>query len=595
MLSRFLWKDLNQVSPAVVNTLIASEDKTFKQHIGIDFSGIIRAFLRNISEMSIVEGASTITQQLARTLYLTQERSLTRKIKEIFISLWLERILTKEEILTMYINSIYTGNGLYGLPSASRYYFGKDINELSLAEISVLVGLLKSPENFNPFSDAKLAVNKGKVVLMRLEDENYVNSDDFKTLVKELENISFAPKPENHGVNEELFWRVAREAEEIGFDLDQLKQGYKIFTYLNSDLMQSVYDNSSDNMAVEVVDPSTGQVLAYRGIGVSYPQGTRQIGSSIKPLYYYFALLQGWSPEDYLTDMPIRIGEWTPENFDKKYTAVITLRDALVKSQNIPSINLFLQLGKTRVVNFLKNELMLNGFYPNDLTIALGTIESAPEELLKAYCPIFNGGVVLKPRIISRIEDPYGAVVYNAGPEVIGKVFNRVADPTAASAVMLQILKEVVQRGTGKLAKLSSPVAGKTGTSENTAWFIGGDESFLMCVAVDGKNLTGGGSAAPVWKQIVSTWGGYSGRFTEMSTKEISSSKRKNTSATMNTVDIDRIVFWVREGSMTLSNLAEIVSVMDTNKVKDFLARLNEVDPDLAYVLWEELKELKNW
>jgi len=594
MLSRSLWKDLNQISPLVVNSLIASEDKTFKQHIGIDFFGIVRAFLRNLSEMSVVEGASTITQQLARTLYLTQERSLTRKIKEGFISLWLERILTKEEILTMYINSIYTGNGLYGLPSASHYYFGKDINELSLPEISVLVGLLKSPENFNPFSNAKLALSKGKVVLMRLEDENYISSDDFKVLVKELENISFAPKPENNGVDEELFWRVAREAEELGFDLDQLKQGYKIFTYLNSDLMQSVHNNTSDNMAVEAVNPSTGQVLAYRGIGVSYPQGTRQIGSSIKPLYYYFALLQGWSPEDYLTDMPIRIGEWTPENFDRQYTAVVTLRDALVKSRNIPSINLFLQLGKTKVVSFLKNELMLDGFYPDDLTVALGTVESAPEELLKAYCPVFNGGVVLKPRIISRIEDPYGTVVYNASPEVIGKVFNRVMDPTTVSAVMVRILKEVVQRGTGNLAKLSSPVAGKTGTSENTAWFIGGDESFLMCVAVDGKNLTGGGNAAPVWKQIVSAWGDYSGRFTEVSTEEIFT-KRKQATSTMNTVDIDRIIFWVREGSITLSNLAEIISVMDSDKVKDFLTKLNEVDPDLAHVLWEKLKELKNW
>lgn len=590
MLSRCFWKDLSQVPPSIINALLSSEDKNFTRHIGIDLAGIARATVRNISQMSISEGGSTITQQLARTLYLSPERSWTRKIKEMFIALWIERVRTKDEILQMYLNSVYMGNGLYGFASASKYYFDKDLSELSLEEGAILIGTVRSPENFNPKDNPDLSKKKARTVLKAMVNENYLRNDQYEMLATKIDKMDF-PKISEQNFDEEIFWRIVRELNSIGFGLNELRQGYKIYTTLDPLLSRLINDIDEKNVSLEAINPSTGTILAYKGVGVTYPEGRRLIGSSVKPLYYYLALLEGWGPESKLSDLPIKIGDWTPENFDKKYKGSVTLADALIESRNVPSVNLFMQLGKDKVIEFLKKELMLNGYYPNDITVSLGTIESAPEELLKCYAAIFNGGAVLKPYVVKAIEDPFGRIVYRALPQVLNVVKPRENDPIVASGLLLDIMKQVVNIGTGVYARQKVPVAGKTGTSDRNAWFIGGDSHIILSVVVDGENITGGTRAAPLWAKIMSSYP-YRGVFPGWKTQ--TSDKIKNTRA-VPTIDAERIIQWLSEGKLSEETLMEMIKTMSDEMVLDILSALNQFSPELARELWEKIKDTRSW
>lgn len=588
-LPRSFWVELEDLPPYFLNALLVSEDKRFYFHPGIDPLGIARAIVRNISTMSINEGGSTITQQLARTLYLTPTVTWQRKIKEMFIALWLERHRTKEEILQMYLNSVYMGNGLYGFASASRYYFGKDLTEITLNEAAILVGVVRSPENFNPLKDWQLSKRKAKTVLDALFAEGYISESVHREALQQLENMSYTRGP-RIDMDEEIFWRVVRELQRLGYGLDELRQGYRIYTTLDKKLSQAA-SSLPRNVAVEAIDPLSGAVLLYKGVGLTYPEGSRLLGSAIKPLYYYLAILEGWSPESELIDLPLKLGDWTPENFDKLYRGVVTMRQALIESLNIPSVNLFMQLGREKVVDFLKNELKLTGYYPEDMTISLGTLETAPEEILKAYAVIFNGGVVLQPHIVKRIEDPNGRTIYQATAKVINVVKPRKASPMEASSVLLDIMRQVVERGTGVRARQKFPVAGKTGTSSGTAWFVGGDQTFLMAVAVDGENLIGGVHAAPIWAQLLANYD-YRGQMPRWNLQASLSSKSSLPSLTL---DVDRIMQWLQEGSLSLDTLAELVSKLDQSAMLDFLSAVNQRSPQLAKELWEKIKNRRSW
>lgn len=588
-LPRSFWVRLEDVPPYFLNALLVSEDKRFYFHAGIDPLGIARAVVRNIASMSISEGGSTITQQLARTLYLSPKVSWQRKIKEMFIALWLERHRTKEEILQMYINSVYMGNGLYGFASASRYYFGKDLSEISLNEAALLVGVLRSPENFNPLRDWQIAKRKAKTVLDAMLEERYISESVHRQSLEGLERMNYSGKSV-FGMDEEVFWRVVRELREIGYGLDELRQGYRIYTTLDRKLSQAAL-SLAPNIVVEAIDPMSGAMLVYKGVGLTYPEGRRQLGSAIKPLYYYLAVLEGWSVDSELIDLPLKIGDWTPENFDKRYRGVVTMRQALVDSLNVPSVNLFMQLGREKVIDFLKNELKIEGYYPDDMTIALGTLETAPEEVLKAYATIFNGGAVLKPYIVQRIEDPNGRTVYEASVRVINVVKARKLSPMESSAVLLDVMREVVERGTGVRARQKVPVAGKTGTSSKTAWFVGGDQTFIMAVAVDGENLTGGVNAAPIWSKLVSNYN-YRGKMPDW---VVQSSLTVKTTLPSLTLDVDRIMQWLEEGYLSLETLAELVSELDSSAMLDFLSSVNERSPELAKQLWELVRTKRTW
>ncbi|MEN3008136.1 transglycosylase domain-containing protein [Pseudothermotoga sp.] len=588
-LPRSFWVKLEDVPPYFLNALLASEDKRFYLHPGVDPIGIARAIVRNISTMSINEGGSTITQQLARTLYLTPKVTWERKIKEMFIALWLERHRTKEEILQMYINSVYMGNGLYGFASASKYYFGKDLSELSLNEAVLLIGVVRSPENFNPLKNWQVSKKKAITVLRAMLREGYLNREVYQQNFEQLEQLNYT-RSFKVDFDEEVFWRVVRELKQLGYGLDELRQGYKIYTTLDRKLSQAAM-SLPRNTVVEAIDPTNGAILLYKGVGLTYPEGSRLLGSAIKPLYYYLAILEGWSIDSELVDLPLKIGDWTPENFDKRYRGVVTMRQALIDSLNIPSVNLFMQLGREKVVDFLKNELKIAGFYPEDMTIALGTLETAPEEVLKAYASIFNGGVVLQPFIVKRIEDTNGRVIYESVPKVINIVKARKISTMEASAVLLEVMQQVVERGTGVRARQKLPVAGKTGTSLKTAWFIGGDQGFIMAVAVDGENLTGGVHAAPVWSQLLAKYN-YNGK---MPNWKIQSTFSTKTTAPSLTLDVDRVIRWLEEKNLDIETLSDLASRMDSRTLLDFLSSINERSPQLAKELWERIKQKRVW
>lgn len=588
-LPRSFWVKLEDVPPYFLNALLASEDKRFYLHPGVDPIGIARAIVRNISTMSINEGGSTITQQLARTLYLTPKVTWERKIKEMFIALWLERHRTKEEILQMYINSIYMGNGLYGFASASKYYFGKDLSELSLNEAVLLIGVVRSPENFNPLKNWQVSKKKAITVLRAMLREGYLDREVYQQNFEQLEQLNYT-RSFKVDFDEEVFWRVVRELKQLGYGLDELRQGYKIYTTLDRKLSQAAM-NLPRNTVAEAIDPTSGAILLYKGVGLTYPEGSRLLGSAIKPLYYYLAILEGWSIDSELVDLPLKIGDWTPENFDKRYRGVVTMRQALIDSLNIPSVNLFMQLGREKVVDFLKNDLKIAGFYPEDMTIALGTLETAPEEVLKAYASIFNGGVVLQPFIVKRIEDANGRVIYESVPKVINIVKARKTSTMEASAVLLEVMRQVVERGTGVRARQKLPVAGKTGTSLKTAWFIGGDRGFIMAVAVDGENLTGGVHAAPVWSQLLAKYN-YNGKMPNWKIQSTFSTKTTTPSLTL---DVDRVIRWLEEKNLDIETLSDLASRMDSRTLLDFLSSINERSPQLAKELWERIKQKRVW
>ncbi|MCD6450466.1 MAG: penicillin-binding protein, partial [Thermotogaceae bacterium] len=289
-LSRSLWMNLDEVPEVFIKMLLASEDRKFYEHAGLRIKGIIRAIWVNlITQNPTAQGGSTITQQLVRTLYLSPQKTIERKIKEMLIALWLERHRSKDEILEMYINSVYLGNGLYGFGIASIYYFGKPLKDLDIAQMAVLIGVVKSPENYNPFADEKMAKMKGEIVLKAALDTGVLDKADVEKAKIEIDNMVF--KKEKYYFDEEVFWRVIEEARTVtGLSLQELRSGYEIITTLDKNLQNIVEMELGDNMACVAVDKS-GKILAFKGKEAS--AGRKQLGSAIKPMYYLYAFLNG--------------------------------------------------------------------------------------------------------------------------------------------------------------------------------------------------------------------------------------------------------------------------------------------------------------
>lgn len=587
-ISKNLWIDLSEVPKIFLDTLLISEDEDFYKHFGIDIFGLMRALIYNLATLSFSQGGSTITQQLARSLYLSNEKSLIRKFKEIMIAFWLEKRRTKNEILEMYINSVYVGNGLYGFETAARYYFGKSLKELSIAEMTVLVGMIKSPENFNPKNNLKKAKEKALLVLKRLLNENVISQDRYKEIKEEINNLKVSQN-ENYHFNEELFWRVVKELREIGLSLDEVRKGYTLYTTIDKDLQRIVenkYGKRKDIVFFSM-DPKTGEILCYYGIGVS--QGRRQVGSAIKPFYYYLSFLMGYSPKDIVPDIPIKIGEWSPENFTKSFKGVTTIEKALIWSENVPSVILFNILTLDSVRNFLKNSLKIFGNYPNDLTLSLGTLETSPEEIIKAFSAIINGGVVLKPFVIKKIVYSDDSIIYEGKPRIVKLVATYKRNPIEASNILKAILLKVVNEGTGKLAKIPGKnIIGKTGTAKKNVWFIGGDDNFVMGVVIDGEELLGGKACAPVWKNVVEKWGKFKG---EVSIVPVSFNKEKSifSEKILSILDFERIVNLVYEGDLSEDSMVLLLKNLPQKYQVEFLSKIYEIDPILSIEIWKKV------
>ena len=630
----------------IIDSFLSAEDKNFFSHPGVDAKGLLRAIINNISNIvnsNRLEGASTITQQVAKNFLLTNEVSLNRKIKEAILAFRIERALSKERILELYLNQIYLGGGAYGVASASLEYFDKPINELNYAEAALLAALPKAPSRYNPYRDIKLAKYRRDLVLENLLENKYINKEKYKKLA--IQNISLKKRKKIFLEDTRYYVEDVRKntIEKFGYD-KVYKQGFNIKTPINLNQQQIAtqalreglieydqrkgwrgplinkkisenwnknldkflieksinwdlaivknikkfsveietenkfkgfieYKNISwtkkefnklfkigdviyvenindDNYALRqlptvnggivVMDPFTGRVLALSG-GFSFKksefnratQASRQPGSAFKPFVYALALENGYTPSTLILDAPLvleqgsELGKWKPENYGKKFYGPSTLRMGLEKSRNLMTVRIAQDLGLNKIVNFSQKL----GIYENPselLSISLGSAETTLLKLTSAYCSFVNGGKLIKPIMIDRIQDSEGKTIFNNEkrecpncnqisflsnkyPKIEDKFTQIFSAETAYQ--MTSILEGAVQRGTGRnLKNLKLDMAGKTGTTNGNTdtWFIGFTSKLVVGVYVGsdnpkplGKRETGAKTALPIFKKFI--------------------------------------------------------------------------------------------
>jgi len=636
----------NAIPKKVIYSFLSAEDKNFFTHPGVDAKGVIRATINNVSNMlssKRLEGASTITQQVAKNFLLTNEVSINRKLKEVILAFRIERALTKQRILELYLNQIYLGEGTYGVASASLEYFDKSINELNYAEAALLAALPKAPSRYNPYKNIKLAKFRRDLVLTNLFNNNYITKKDYKILIgkgislkkrKKIfleDSLYYVEDIRKDIVNKFGFDKVYKQGFNIKTPLnikiqniatESLRKGLlnydkrrgwrgpltnkKITKNWNKDLkkfrleksigweiaivtkvnqfsaeietekkikgkipyesiswtkkefnnllkkgdiiyVKNIKKNNFNlmqlpkvNGGIVVMDPFTGRVLALSG-GFSFSQSEfnrasqalRQPGSAFKPFIYALALENNFSPTSLVLDAPLVLEQgsdlkmWKPENYGKKFYGPSTLRMGLEKSRNLMTVRIAQDLGVKKIVNFSKQL----GIYdnPNELlSISLGSTETTLLKLTSAYCSFINGGKLVKPILIDRIQGSEGNTIFNTETrdckncnqisflsEEIPKIsdnFDQIFSPQTAYQIT-SMLEGVIKRGTGrKLKDLNLDIAGKTGTTnKNTdTWFVGFTSKVVVGVYVGfdnpktlGRYETGAKTAMPIFRNFV--------------------------------------------------------------------------------------------
>ena len=637
----------NSIPKIVINSFLSAEDKNFFEHPGIDAKGVLRAIIKNISNIinsKRLEGASTITQQVAKNFLLTNEVSLQRKLKEAILAFRIERSLTKERILELYLNQIYLGQGSYGIAAASLEYFDKSIDELNYEEAALLAALPKAPSRYNPYKNKKVAKFRRDLVLKNLLENEYINETKFKrfkdkkiilkkrkkifledsryyveevrkdivdklgydkvykeglniktplnltlqkiasdVLRKGIENYdkrkgwrgsikNINPSNNNwkslinNNLEKKIGWEVAKiirvDDTKIKIEIKKNKYGEILFSSLDwikisedkkifkaGDIVyvkknkNSYYDLKqlpSVNGAIVVMDPFTGRVLALSG-GFSFKksefnratQALRQPGSAFKPFIYALALENGYSPSTLILDAPLVLKQgsdlkmWKPENYGKKFYGRSTLREGLEKSRNLMTVRISQDLGLNKIVDLSKKL----GIYdnPNELlSISLGSAETTLLKLTSAYCSFVNGGKLVNPKLIDRIQDSEGNTIFKTEDrycdncknisflsDEVPKIkdnFKQIFSPQTAYQIT-SILEGATKRGTAKKLKdLNLDIAGKTGTTnKNTdTWFIGFTSNLVVGVYIGhdepktlGKFETGAKTAMPIFKSFI--------------------------------------------------------------------------------------------
>ena len=636
----------NAIPEKIINSFLSAEDKNFFNHPGVDAKGVLRAIINNISNVlssKRLEGASTITQQVAKNFLLTNEVSLNRKIKEAILAFRIERALSKERILELYLNQIYLGGGTYGVAAASLEYFDKPITDLTYVESALLAALPKAPSRYNPYKNKKLAKFRRDLVIKNLLDNNFINSAQYNSFIREeiklkkrkkilLENSLYYVEDVRKDILDKFGYdKVYKEGLNIKTPLDlnlqtiateALRDGliaydkrkgwrgpldnkvysevwskdlkkFKLEKVLNWDLaivkninkfsieietdknetgiieykdinwikketseifkkgdiifvkkikkgIYSLKQIPEVNGSIVVMDPFTGRVLAMTG-GFSFKQSEfnrasqalRQPGSAFKPFIYALALENDYTPSSLVLDAPLVLEQgtdlklWKPQNYGKKFYGLSTLRTGIEKSRNLMTVRISQDLGLNKIVDFSKKLKIYDN--PNELlSISLGSAETTLLKLSSAYSSFVNGGKLVTPILIDRIQDSEGNTILNTDNRVCNKCdeishlgnqypniidnFEQIFSPETAYQ-MTSILEGVVQRGTGKgLRDLNLDLAGKTGTTnKNTdTWFIGFTSKLLVGVYVGhdnpkslGKRETGAKTAMPIFKNFI--------------------------------------------------------------------------------------------
>jgi penicillin-binding protein 1A len=502
----------------LIQAVIATEDRRFYEHPGIDPIGVARAAWANLAAGRVVQGGSTLTQQLAKNVFLTADRSFERKVQELLLAFWLERHFSKDEILSIYLNRVYFGAGAYGVDAAARKYFGIPATRLGLMESALLAGMLKAPSRYNPAVAPDLAGARTSVVLANMVDAGFIDQKTARAAASQPIAIA---GPAGRGAGARYFadWVYDSVPDFVGRPASDLNVETTFDPGLQALAERAVADGLAaarrgDGLqaALVALDPSTGAVRALVG-GRSYGdsqfnravQARRQPGSTFKPLVFLAALEAGWSASDAIDDAPIRIAGWAPENIDGKFEGRITLAQALSRSRNAATVRLQEAIGRSRV-RALAERLGLSGPLPEGPSLALGTGEASPLEVAGVYAGIANGGRAVFPYAVTAVRDRDGQTLY----ERSGSGLSSVVSPRAARA-LVGMLAGAVQNGTGKAARLDRPAAGKTGTTQDyrDAWFAGFTADLVTVVWVgrdDGSamdSVTGGGLPADIWKRFL--------------------------------------------------------------------------------------------
>ena len=505
------------------NAFLAAEDIRFYEHGGIDFKGIARAVYTRVA-YGEVQGGSTITQQLAKNYFLTQERTFTRKIHEAFIALQLEQKYSKQEIFEMYMNQIYFGQGAYGVETAANTYFGKHVEQLSLAECAMIAGLPKSPNYYSPITNPKAGVERQKVVLEQMVKYGFIKQSQMDQALKT--KLVYKSMATSLGSKKYFVDYVTQLLiDQYGPDA-VYKQGLKVYTTIDPVMQKAAEKAASETpdyytdkskkkqpqAALVAVDPKTGFIKAMIG-GRGEDQfnravlAERQPGSSFKPFVYLNALEQGATPNTMIDDSEIK-GSWNPQNYDRRFHGKITMRTALINSYNIPAIKMSNQYGNDKVVALAKKmgitTLVENGKMTDaNPSMALGGLTHGvtPLEMAGAFGAMANMGQYNKPVAISKIVDRNGKVIFEhkAAPVEICK-------PSSAY-MLVDMMRDVMRRGTGTGAAIGRPCAGKTGTTSEyrDAWFVGFTPNLSCAVWIGDDNnetlhgMTGGGEPATLW------------------------------------------------------------------------------------------------
>ena len=527
---------IDEVPANLQNAFIAVEDNRFYEHHGVDPLGIIRAVFRNIiSGNATAQGGSTITQQLARNAFLSQEQTLKRKLLEAFLALKIERQYTKKEILEMYMNQIYFGQGCYGIQTASKVYFGKDVKDLSLAQCALIAGLPNSPNYYSPFHSVEAAKQRQSIVLDQMVKYGYITESE-AAAAKEAD-IHLARPQEQRGTDSVASYFVNYVIHLISekYDSDAIyKEGLQIYTTLDLDLQKEAEAALKKNLpnaytddnnltqpqgALVSIEVGTGYVRAMvGGRGQDHfnraVQMTRQPGSAFKPFVYLTAFANKVTPFDILSNTAKDFGGgWTPKNYGGTSGGSVTVMEALVKSMNIPTVYLADQVGMGKIIQTAKNvgisTLVTEGEYSDtNLATALGglTYGVSVWDMAKAYSVFANGGKLVEPTVIMKVVDRNGKVLedHSGAPESTQAV------DEASAWTLTSVLEEVISRGTGGNAYIGRPSAGKTGTTddEHDAWFVGytPDLSTAVWIGDDASTnagYTGGTIPAAIWRDYM--------------------------------------------------------------------------------------------
>ena len=536
---------LDRVPDHLVQAFVAGEDARFFQHKGLDYFAIFRALFRNIFSGEIVQGGSTITQQVVKSLLLSPEKSFSRKIREAILAFKIEKYLSKEEILFLYLNQIYLGHGAYGVASAAENYFGKQIEELSLAESALLAGLPQAPTKYSPFNHPEQAKKRQTYILNRMVEEEFISNRELgeafqKPLKIKARQNSFMDKAP-------YFVEYLRRYLEEKYGKEALyKNGLQVYTTVDLE-MQRVAQESVESGLKEIEKrqkyPSTNMPLALEGSLICFDletgyiktmvggrdfeksqfnratQARRQTGSAFKPIVYASALDKGYTPASLIVDSPIVFEwehkKWKPKNFGEKFSGPITLRNALTHSVNVVTVKIAQDIGVDYIRDYTK-KLGISSPLQNDLSMALGSSGISLFDLTKTYAVFANQGKIFKPIFIKKILDRDGNLLEENLPLSYPKEppdGEQILTPQTAY-LMTYLLEGVVQNGTGWKAKaLKRPVAAKTGTTDHflDAWFIGYTPEFITGVWVGfddertlGEDETGSRAASPIWVNFMS-------------------------------------------------------------------------------------------